>query len=202
MTMRNRLISMAALAVGALLAALSPASALDTVYTLHGVAPTYSANIAGLTPAASATDFFTLTGSATKTVKVLSASCWGTSTANAVSSVTALKRSTANTGGTATNPTKTPHDSLNAAATATVAAYTANPTTGTLVGNLKTGPLTTVAPASTTVSPQHGAWTFETPGDMQSTVLRGTGEVFALNGGGASFSAGASLNCSVTWIEF
>ena len=32
-------------------------------------------------------------------------------------------------------------------------------------------------------------------------ALRGTGQILALNAGGASFTSGASLTCRVTWTE-
>jgi hypothetical protein len=163
---------------------------------------TYSATITGLAPAASATDFFTLTGSATTTVKVTEASCSGISTANASALVVALLRSTADTAGTSTAPTVVPLDSASPAGTAVAAAYTANPTTGTLIGNIRAAYLTTNTLASSTVNNTGVGWRFgETPGAAQEVVLRGAAQQFALNGNGASFTAGASLTCSVTWTE-
>lgn len=161
---------------------------------------TYSASIVGLSPAASATDFVTLTGSATATLRVLHAECSGISTANATATVEALVRSTANSAGTPSAMTAVPHDSNDPAASGSVTAYTANPTTGTLTGIVRAGKLTTVTAASTTVAQPVLAWDFG-QGIGQEVVLRGTGQVFALNGAGASFTSGASLNCSVTWTE-
>lgn len=162
---------------------------------------TYSATIAALAPAASATDFFTLTGSATKTVWVHAAGCSGISTAAAIANVAALKRSTANLTGTSTAPTAVPYDSTSAAATATVLAYTANPgTLGTLVGIVRGGRLATDAAATGTTAPGAVEWRF---GDVwtQPVVLRGIAQVFAINGNAASFAAGASLTCWVEWSE-
>ena len=161
---------------------------------------TYSAAFTGLTPAASATDFFTLTGSASVTVRIKSVECSGISTAAATATIVALRRSTANSAGTSTDLTETKHDTQAPTASATALSYTANPTTGTLAGNLRAGKLSTVTAASTAVPSQRLAWTFG-DGDGQDVILRGTGEVFALNGNGASFSAGTSLDCSVTWTE-
>lgn len=161
---------------------------------------TYSASIVALAPAASATDFVTLTGSATATVRVTRAECSGITTANATATIEALVRSTANTVGTPAAMTAVPHDSNDAAASATVTAYTANPTTGTLVGIVRAAKITTGPAASATVVPAPVIWDFTAPG-QQEVVLRGIAQVFALNGAGASFSAGAALNCAVSWTE-
>ena len=180
-------------------AQIAPASAqLTTVQPQRRT--TYSATIAALTPAASATDFFTLTGSATKTIWVHGAGCSGISTAAAQANIAALKRSTANTSGTSTAPTAVAHDSTSAAATATVAAYTANPTVGTLVGIVRGARFATDAAATNTTAPGGVTWRF---GDVWTMpiVLRGAAQVFALNGNGASFASGASLTCWVEWSE-
>lgn len=162
---------------------------------------TYMATVKALAPAASATDFFTLTGSATTTVRVLSASCDGVSTAAATANVVALLRSTANATGTHSAPTAVPLDSNNAAATATVLAYTANPgTLGTLIGNIDTKSLTTNTAASSAFLSQPTIFDFNA-GDEQQVVLRGATQVFALNGAAASFTSGAALNCTVKWTE-
>lgn len=172
--------------------------------SLTAVAPvrrsTYSAAVTALAPAASATDFFTLTGAAGVTVRINHVECSGISTAAATATVNALLRSTANSAGTSSAATAVPHDSSDPAATATALSYTANPTTGTLVGVVRSGKLTTVTAASTAVLAGPLSWDFGT-GQHEEVTLRGTGQVFALNGAGASFTSGAALNCSVTWTE-
>lgn len=161
---------------------------------------TYSAVAVGLAPAASATDFLTVTGSASATVRILEAQCSGVSTAAATATVVGLVRSTANSAGTASTLTNVPLDSNSVAATAVAKSYTANPTTGTLVGNIRVASLTTGTAASSAVTPTLLSWRFGNSSD-QEVVLRGTSQVFALNGNAASFSAGTALNCSVTWTE-
>lgn len=179
----------------------SGGSTLGLVDMLPARRSTYSAIITALAPAASATDFFTLTGSATKTVRIQRAACSGISTAASVATVNALTRSTANTGGTATAPAASQHDSLAPAATATVAAYTANPTTGTLVGSgLRSSKISLSTAASSAIGSDHLEWMFGI-GVAEEVLLRGVAQVFALNGAGASFAAGTSLNCSVQWTE-
>lgn len=162
---------------------------------------TYSAAVVALAPAASATDFLTLTGSATATIEITDAQCTGISTANSVATVEAVTRSTADTSGTPVAMTAVPHDSNLAAATAAVTGYSANPTVGTLVGIVRAGKLSLGMAASSTMVSQPLEWKFG-EGENQSIILRGTGQVFALNGAGASFSSGAALNCSVTWLEY
>lgn len=196
----------ALLAAGALLLAssLAPAGAVGPIQSQLQVYPqwnTYNATIASLTPAASATDFFTITGSATKVIYVRSIGCTGTSTAAASQVITELVRSTADSGGTSTgSPAAVPLDSNFPAATATVLAYTANPTTGTSVGSVNTGLLQTPAPAS--IGAANGLFFsyLQKDGD-QPIVLRGTSQVLALSAGGTSFASGTSLSCSVTWTE-
>lgn len=163
---------------------------------------TYSAGFVALTPAASATDFFTLTGSASKTIWVHGAGCSGASTAAALPVVQVVKRSTANSAGTSVNLTEVPHDSLSSAASATALSYTANPTTGTLVGVVRTFRMATDAAASTATptAPTPVGFRF---GEVwtQPIVLRGTAQVLAFNANGASFAAGTTLSCWVEWSE-
>lgn len=173
----------------------------QTVYNIPAVKATYSATAIGIAPVASTTDFFTLTGSATKTVRVLSASCNGTSTAEATHVVVALKRSTANSAGTSSNLTEVPLDSSLSAATATALSYTANPTTGALVGNIEARQVTTTEAAAAVVQPKAAEFVFGQGRQAYPVTLRGTAQVFALNGNAASFAAGTSLNCSVQWVE-
>lgn len=162
---------------------------------------TYAATISALSVAASATDIFTLTGSATKTVRVtrLLVSASQTSAANVLLQL--LKRSSANTGGTSTTPTAVPYDSADSAATATVRAYTANPSSlGTLVGVvaavkafLSTGSGNN---SNSTILEYH----FGAPNNAKEIVLRGTSEVFSLNLN-AFTVAGGVFAISVEWTE-
>lgn len=206
MNIRKSILSVAMALCAALAVMAVPTTAQAIVYngtylTVPVQKQTYSANVVALAPAASATDFFTITGSATKTVKIQYVACSGISTANASATVVALKRSVANTGGTATTPTVVKNDtSPSTAGTAVVRAYTANPTTGTLIGAVRSGVLTTGPAASATLAPNTLEWTFG-EGQTQEVALRGVAQVFALNGNGASFTTGAALNCSISWTE-
>lgn len=185
------------------IASMSSAALAQTqaVINTPAVKATYSAATIALAPAAATTDFFTLTGSASKTIRITRAGCNGVSTAAATATIVALKRSTANSAGTSTTLTAVPHDSTLAAASGTAKAYTANPTTGTLVGNLRAGSLTTTTAASSAVPALPLIWEFGDGRQNYPVTLRGTAQVFSLNGNGGTFSAGTALNCTVTWVE-
>ena len=165
---------------------------------------TYSVSWQAITTAASLTDFVTLVGSATKTVYVRYIACSGLATAAGSGTIAVVKRSTADTGGTALTPSATvggqlvPHDSSSPAATATSNAYSANPTTGTLVGIVRSDKIN-LAPANaggTSVL----AWTFAAD-NVQSVTLRGTAQSIALSGLGTALPAGTVLTCDISWIE-
>lgn len=164
---------------------------------------TYSATVENLVPVATAQDIFTIIGSATKTVYVHKVAVSGTRTAHAHDIVILNKRSTANTGGTSTTRTAVPHDSLNAAATAVVRAFTANPTLGTLIGNIKTArvsfPVQTPSNAQGNGGP-HVVWEWQAGQDGQPLVLRGVAQQVALNLNGVSI-AGGLINISIEWSE-
>lgn len=69
---------------------------------------TYAAAIVGLASVAAATDLFTITGSASKTVRITRVSISGLATSASAIAVPLIKRSAANTGGTATSPASVP----------------------------------------------------------------------------------------------
>lgn len=160
---------------------------------------TYSAVITGLTPAASATDFLTIKGSASALVSIRSIGCTGTSTAAGSLVVTEILRSTLDTTGTSTAPAPVSLDSSDTAATAVVAAYTANPgALGTAIGTIDSGLMQTLAPAS---AGNNGLFFAAADDTRKHPRLRGATQLLALNAGGQSFTAGASLTCKVTWTE-
>lgn len=167
------------------------------VSRVDGQKTTYAAAVQGLAPGATPQDIFTITGSATKTIRILYLSIAGFATSSSGLDVFVLTRSTANTGGTSSTATAVPLDSNNAAATATVRSYTANPTAGTLIGNIRTFhiQLNTNAGGPDTHIFEWGI----RPG--QCPVLRGTSQVFAVNLGGIAAISGWSFTVSVEWSE-
>jgi hypothetical protein len=88
-------------------------------------------------PVAAATDVVLITGSNTKTIRVVSIYFATSNTLGGVSAaVFVVKRGQLNQGGTFVPGTAVPHDSLDAAAVATVGHYTANPTLGIAWGTI------------------------------------------------------------------
>ena len=159
--------------------------------------PTYSATMVAGTPASSATDIMTLTGSATRTIKILRWVVSGLATSAGAFDFLLIKRSTANAGAN-TGLTEVPWDSRDAAATATGRQYTANPTPGTAVGTVAAikatlttaaGGLVNVPTEYELVGPQH-----------KPIVLRGTDEVLALNLNAVTITGGA-ITSFVVWTE-
>lgn len=169
----------------------------EFVSTLPVVRSTYTAAVT-VTPASSATDFLTVAGSASKTVRIQRAQCSGTAASTATGTLVALKRSAANTGGTSSSATAVSYDSGYANASASVLTFTTNPTTGALVGNLRSSAIVVTA---TTSSAGVQPVTFDFGGEQSGVVLRGAAQVFALNGAAASFPASTSLLCNVIWTE-
>lgn len=161
----------------------------------------YSA-VTAVTPAASATDIFALTGSATKTVRVTRVACSGIATATGSQVLHLVKRSTADAGGTSTTLNAVKLDSNNGAATATGKAYTVNPVTpGTTVGTLRAASLT-LATSTTPAVADRLVWDFGSNFTTdQAVTLRGTGEVLAINANGNSLPSGSSLTCGFEWNE-
>lgn len=164
---------------------------------IASIVASYSAAKTGLASVATATDIFTITGSASKTIKITKIGISTTRTTSGNVDILLLKRSTANSGGTSAAVTAVPHDSTNAAATGTVLSYTANPTTGTLVGAIRSEKnfINTVGGGST----DKIIWEFGQD-ISQPIVLRGTAEVLAINLNSVTIN-GSSFNISLEWTE-
>lgn len=162
----------------------------------EGTKATYS--VAGLvTPPATPTDMVILNGSGTKTVRVLRVEVSLTGTAAGIADVILIKRSTANSGGTATTPNVVPHDSSDAAGTAVVQQYSANPAgVGTVVGNVRAAKMgISAADVTDTI-----IWDF-TKNNDKGIVLRGTAQGLAINLNGDALITGEVLAYSITWSE-
>jgi hypothetical protein len=164
---------------------------------------TYSIGVGGSTFPAIAgapTDVFILNGSATKTVRIINIQFSMTATTAVLVPVQLIKRSTVN-GASASSgsATATPHDSNNAAATATNIFYVANPSTlGTQVGSIIRD-ASYLATTATTDQQQVLSWSFGQDGG-QPIVLRGTVQGLAINLNGVTI-AGGKINITVTWTE-
>jgi hypothetical protein len=164
-----------------------------------GLRATYGASISGLASASSATDIFTIIGSATKTIRVTRLEISGTQTTAASALVSLILRSAADTGGTSSTPTVIPYDSNSAAGTAVVRAYTANPAAlGSAVGTVKNFLLFLPAPATTAVGQLVALGFGDRP--AQAIVLRGVAQTLAVNLGGTTITGG-SFNINIEWTE-
>jgi len=165
---------------------------------------TYSASTtAVLVPAVTSPNpFFTIYGSATKTIRLQSIVISGlTLTAVAYLNIGSRKYSTAVTGGTSTALTQIPFDANNAAGTATnVNVYTAIPTAGTIVGDLSSrrvlGQATTAAAAGI---PQVIDFDYDAA-DGTAPILRGTAQGVGLYWITAPAST-VSMLLRVIWTE-
>lgn len=157
---------------------------------------TYSAVSSGIVPATAATDLVTLYGSATKIVNVLNIWVTGVQTTAGQAQILLVKRSTANTAGTSTAQVRIPYDSNDASATATVLAYTANPTLGTTIGNVR-GDRAFLPGAASASDAQGLAWSFLNGKPM---ILRGVAQGICVNLAGATL-AGGSINVTIEWTE-
>ena len=166
---------------------------------------TYAAAITGLVAGAAATDFFTISGSGSKTIRVLKIGFSCTQTNPGYENFIVLKRSTANTGGTSTAQTAVPMDSNSAEATASVLAYTANPTAlGTLVGNIRSYRMLIETTPTGGVSSTDIAMTalseISFGGIGQAPVLRGTSQLLSVNFA-AGTATGNLINIFIEWSE-
>lgn len=168
---------------------------------LDGQKSTYNAT-STFVAASTATDIFTISGSSSKTIRILRVGISATQTTSSIINVNLLKRSTANSGGTSTTLTAVPNDSNNISATATVRSYTANPASlGSSVGNIRNIKLTIPVPAIGGNDSSQGELV-ENFGNHpgQALVLRGTGETFSINLNSTTVT-GNSFSIWLEWTE-
>jgi len=169
--------------------------------------PTYTATSVGLVPAASATDIFCINASSTKTITVRRVVIGGTAGTAITTPFLLYRRVSQDTGGTAATslalPVAVPHSSSDSAATATLTAYTANPTvvdsSPSLMGALLVDlPVTTAAGGRVDVERIFG-----TGIDMFSKgldLLKGSHQQLCVNLNGVSVSSGV-LAITMVWQE-
>lgn len=156
----------------------------------------YRAATAPFTPGATPQDVFTITGSATREVRVTGAGISTVQTTAGINAWLLLTRSTANSSGTSAAVARVPVSRAYPAATATVLQYTANPTPGTTVGSLWSGRVVSPAPAS--VASVVGR---DVDFLRQPVVLSGVNDVLAWNFNGVALPAGLSVQAWVAWEE-
>ena len=154
--------------------------------------PTYSGGTGGLGNTG-AGDVYCVTGSPTKIVRVKSMRISAIANAATVVDVIIFKRSTAAAGGTPVAVTATPHDSNNAAPTASITAYSVSPTPGATVGAVR-GAKLAVGTQGNANTIGDETFHFDDHYD-QAIVLRGTSQSVCINvtalGAGASIDIGS-----------
>jgi hypothetical protein len=178
------------------------------------IAPSYGATSIGIVPGTTPTDIACLTGSATRTIRVKRIVISGTagSAINIVAHV--VKRNAADTGGTAATtiatglPIAFALDSTFAAPTATLIAYTANPTINdtnwsSVLANIIQS-ATIFLPVTSTASPPESTQFEFWPGGtgVSPPVLRGVAQQIcvALNTSGGAIAAPSSGAMTVSWL--
>jgi hypothetical protein len=162
----------------------------------EGRKATYSIVSLDQTVIASATaPSLSISGSGTKTVRVLKLGFSATAGTGGVATVN-VRRYSALSGGVSGSPgSSAKHDSNNAASTATVNTWTSAATTATSAGIVRTVRFEFPTPA-VTVQPQLYEWSFGNNAD-QSIVLRGAAEWL-----GICFSAVATTPIAEIYIEW
>lgn len=172
----------------------------DGSLQVPAVKSSYVAFSAPFTPGATPQDVFSITGDASKVVRVLCMFISSTQTTGGVNGWQVVKRSTANSGGTSALVTIVRSDPADNAAAAIVRQYTTNPTAGALVGNSWSGFIGSPAPAA--VMPAHiGAFVNFTEELGKPMILRSTSDVLSWNFGGVALPAGLSVRAGVFWTE-
>ena len=159
---------------------------------------TYSAAASNFVTAATPTDIFNITGSASKTIRIHKVRVTGSTTSGSAIklNVVGIKRSAANTGGTRVVATNVAHDSLNAAPTANAGHYTANPSAlGAAVGTMRASHIGITNSGITGGSVE---WVFSESG--QPLILRGVAEQFCVNFNSTTVT-GSLISIIVEWSE-
>lgn len=204
--MLRKILLSAALGLGLI----APAYAQVNVVPQIGVntanlrAATYTGQILGLVPAASATDVWCLNASASKNVSIRRVELSGTAGTLITTPVIFIRRNTVDTGGTSTVPSITANNTTNPTATASVIQYSANPTItdSSSHQSIRAAMLTLNASTAVGVSPSL-TWNFGTAVDAYdqgADLTKGSTQQFCINLNAVSISTG-SIYGTVEWTE-
>lgn len=170
-------------------------------------AVTYSATSIGLVPAASATDVFCISAGASKTVSIKRITVSGTAGTLVTVPISIVRRASLNTGGTPATSTALPvaaaNFSTDPASTATLTAWTANPTLvdsspgifRTAVTSFNTTSALVASPVLSFDFGENVSWF-----SHALNILKGSTQQVCVNFNGVSVSSGL-INISITWTE-
>ena len=159
---------------------------------------TYAVTIKDITPVTTATDVLQIIGSATKTIAITNIRITADATAATELDFYIYKRTTANTGGTVTNPAVVKYDSLNPTQSATVNLYSANPGTGVLVIASQFIVPPTATNGGIPIMPLLFSFGSQT---SQCIILRGVNESLTISLNGQAIPAGLGLYATIEWTE-
>lgn len=155
---------------------------------------TYSYATASITPAATPTELFNISGATGKVIRIKKIAMDLSSTVSGKINVALIKRSAAASGGTSASGTVNKFDSNDVTASASILSFTANPTVGTTVSIAEVFALPSAA------APVPVVRDYSTRND-ESMVLR-AGEYLGINGLGSALpNADARINCTIEWTE-
>jgi len=160
-------------------------------------ARSFSAAMNLAAPAATPTDVMDLFGNGTTTVVVTRLKITGIQTTGGMPEMLVVKRSTANTVGTRVAGTAVPLDATDSAASSVPGVYTANPTTGTLVGALRRQ----YVPIQAAATPMASGVEFNFGDKGKGIILSGTAQGIAVNLNSVTLTGG-NLDIEVDWYEF
>ena len=161
---------------------------------------TYSAGALGVTPAATPSTVIEIKGSATKTVRVKKIVFQGVATTAKQWPITVFRAAAAIADGTRVTPAINKYDTGDAAATAVITHFTANPTPAAAnpaSSAIAVRDVTLTAPAT---AAQPWELDFCRNGE-KGLVLRGTADCIEIGMGGGALTAGEKFSYMVMWEE-
>jgi hypothetical protein len=155
---------------------------------------TYSYATASITPAATPTELFNISGATGKVIRIKKIAMDLSSTVSGKINVALIKRSTAASGGTSASGSVNKFDSSDVTASASILSFTGNPTVGT------TTSIAEVFAVPSAANPVPVVRDYSTRND-ESMVLR-VGEYLGINGLGSALpNADARINFTIEWTE-
>lgn len=187
--------------------ALAQVNTVPQVGTISNInrIPTYAAYSVGLVPASAATDIFCINASSTRNISVREIMLSGTAGTAITTPVLVYRRVSLDTGGTAATSLAAPAAvamiSTDPASSATLIAYTANPTVVDASPSLLEAPAVSFSVTTGTNSPVliYGG----TNVDIQSKgfdLLKGSTQQICLNLNAVSITSGV-LSVGMKWVE-
>lgn len=157
----------------------------------------YSSTIPNLKPAAGATDIFSITGAAGRTIRIMRIEFSGNATNASTADLIIVKRSAVDQAGASTTLTIVPLDSYAPASLAGVSVFFSNPTLGASVGNAFSRKVS-LGNITATIPQDVNTFDFDNRND-RGLVLH-AGEQACLNWNTQNIP-GATVNVSVFWGE-